>query len=211
MSILKFKNTTLHRLRLEELLFKHKNQFTGKLLDIGSKNRRYDEWFSNVDEICAVDLVPDQKNEVKFGDIEVGLDYEDGSFDGILMIEVMEYLSNPQKALMEIARLLRSGGKAILTMPFMYREHNDLLRLTEKGFIECIPENCTVCIVEKIGNRFIVLADIIGINLRNIRSRSLRLIAVGLWLPILCLVHMPYFWKKRDAFYSGMFYIIEKK
>jgi SAM-dependent methyltransferase len=42
----------------------------------------------------------------------------DGSFDVILCSEVLEHVPSPTKALDEFARLLRPGGRLILTAPF---------------------------------------------------------------------------------------------
>ena len=47
----------------------------------------------------------------------------DASFDAILCTEVLEHLPDPQRALDEFARLLRPGGKLILTAPFCSLTH----------------------------------------------------------------------------------------
>lgn len=47
----------------------------------------------------------------------------DGSFDAILCTEVFEHLPDPLGALREFARLLRAGGKLILTAPFCSLSH----------------------------------------------------------------------------------------
>ena len=59
-------------------------------------------------------------------DIETDrLPYNDNSFDGVLFCEVIEHLTNdPQQALIEISRVLRPGGKLILTTPNVARLEN---------------------------------------------------------------------------------------
>jgi ubiquinone/menaquinone biosynthesis C-methylase UbiE len=47
----------------------------------------------------------------------------DASFDAILCVEVLEHLPNPVLALQEFSRLLRSGGKLIITAPFCSLTH----------------------------------------------------------------------------------------
>jgi SAM-dependent methyltransferase len=42
----------------------------------------------------------------------------DGAFDAILCSEVLDHVPDPTKALDELTRLLKSGGKLILTAPF---------------------------------------------------------------------------------------------
>ncbi len=43
------------------------------------------------------------------------LPFEDGCFDVVLCIEVMRYLADPRPALLELARVLRPGGLALVT------------------------------------------------------------------------------------------------
>ncbi len=45
------------------------------------------------------------------------LGYYDNSIDYVLCIEVLEHLPNPEKALMEIGRVLKQDGKAVLATP----------------------------------------------------------------------------------------------
>jgi SAM-dependent methyltransferase len=47
----------------------------------------------------------------------------DASFDAILCTEVLEHVPDPTKALDEFSRLLKSGGKLILTAPFASLVH----------------------------------------------------------------------------------------
>lgn len=48
---------------------------------------------------------------------------EDVSFDAVLCTEVLEHLTDPLKALHELSRVLRPGGKLILTAPFSSLTH----------------------------------------------------------------------------------------
>lgn len=46
-----------------------------------------------------------------------------GSFDAVLCVEVLEHLPDPPAALREFSRLLRRGGRLILTAPFCSLTH----------------------------------------------------------------------------------------
>lgn len=50
---------------------------------------------------------------------------EDGRFDAILCTEVFEHLPEPQRALHELARVLKPGGRMLLTAPFRSLYHQD--------------------------------------------------------------------------------------
>jgi ubiquinone/menaquinone biosynthesis C-methylase UbiE len=43
--------------------------------------------------------------------------FEDGFFDGLVCVGVLEYLEDPEKAVGEASRVMRSGGAAVFTAP----------------------------------------------------------------------------------------------
>ena len=48
---------------------------------------------------------------------EVDNKFSENSFDIVFMTEVLEHLLNPQKVLLKISRILKPGGKLIITVP----------------------------------------------------------------------------------------------
>lgn len=53
---------------------------------------------------------------VKVDNLDERLDFEDGSFDTVICLEVLEHLVDPQKALKELVRISRK--RIIITVPF---------------------------------------------------------------------------------------------
>jgi ubiquinone/menaquinone biosynthesis C-methylase UbiE len=53
------------------------------------------------------------------------LEYEESSFDTVLLGEVIEHLVAPERVLSEVVRVLRPGGVAVLTTPFGFLHHHD--------------------------------------------------------------------------------------
>jgi SAM-dependent methyltransferase len=49
--------------------------------------------------------------------------FNDGEFDAALTSEVLEHVFNPDEFLSEITRVLRDGGVLLLTVPFVWDEH----------------------------------------------------------------------------------------
>jgi SAM-dependent methyltransferase len=62
---------------------------------------------SRIDLVCDITAIPEP----------------DAAFDAILCSEVLEHVPDPTKALDEFARLLKPGGKLILTAPFASLVH----------------------------------------------------------------------------------------
>lgn len=54
------------------------------------------------------------------GNVESLTEFSDGSFDGVLCSSVIEYVDHPQAMLSEVARVLRPGGRFVLSVPPRY-------------------------------------------------------------------------------------------
>lgn len=89
----------------------------------------------------------------------------DECFDLIVCTEVLEHVSHTREAMMEIARLLAPGGRAILTTPFCYPLHEepyDFVRLTPHQFRAIVADaGLMVEDLATTGNELEVIATVI--------------------------------------------------
>ena len=117
------------RHELEEFVKKYKD--SGLTLDLGCGTAPYKRYFPNRVSFDArpgpeVDIVGDAHN----------LPFPDGKFDNILCTEVLEHLHSPEVAISEMKRVLKTGGKLILTTRFVFPLHDvpeDYYRYTKYG------------------------------------------------------------------------------
>lgn len=113
---------------------------SGRVLDIGAAGRWIESRLPASVEYIALDYpatghdlygsMPDV-----FGD-GAHLPFTSGCLDGVLCLEVLEHVPEPESVLKEIARVLKPGGRAWITMPFLYPLHDppfDFQRFTEYG------------------------------------------------------------------------------
>ncbi len=73
--------------------------------------------------------------------------YSSGSFEAVLLDEVLEHVRDPCLALAEVHRVLRPGGCLIMSTPFMIAEHRvpeDYWRFTEAALRVLLGEFQTV-------------------------------------------------------------------
>ena len=84
------------------------------------------------------------------------------------MTEVLEHLQKPVEALEEAYRLLKSGGKLVISMPFLYGVHadpQDFQRWTdEKLKIELEKVGFEVKQIEPMGSLFAVIYDLLHLS-----------------------------------------------
>ena len=107
----------------------------GRLMDLGCGNQPFQPWYEPlVKEVVPVDAAPIPG--VVVVDLTEPLPFEDASFDTILCTQVLEHVQNAELAMAEIARVLRPGGHALITVPFLYPTHEmpyDFWRYTHLG------------------------------------------------------------------------------
>lgn len=113
-----------------------------KLLDAGCGEQQYREYcdhldyvsqdvgqYAGTDESSTASLAS-AAGSWDFGELDYQCDIwdipaSDNSFDAILCTEVLEHLPRPSEAIEEFSRLLKSGGKLILTVPSHSLRHQD--------------------------------------------------------------------------------------
>jgi SAM-dependent methyltransferase len=69
----------------------------------------------------VLDPVPDYNPDI-VGDIH-DLPFADGSKEAIICLAVLEHVHNPIKAMEEMYRVLKPGGKLLIYVPFLYYYH----------------------------------------------------------------------------------------
>ena len=98
---------------------------SGRLLDVGCGTKPYRSLF-NVADYAGLDI--DSEPTRKRGIADYLYDggrfpFEDAAFDSILCNQVLEHVFNPDVFLGEINRVLKPGGRLLLTVPFVWDEH----------------------------------------------------------------------------------------
>ncbi len=112
---------------------------SGKLMDFGCGRKPYQNLFT-VDEYIGVDIEASGHSH-KNSKVDVYYDgkvlpFGNNLFDSVFCGEVIEHLMNPEEILPEIYRVMKPGGRMLLTVPFCWNEHEipfDYARYTSVG------------------------------------------------------------------------------
>lgn len=99
-----------------------------RVLNIGSGGKSYG---SNV---INLDVAPGP--DVDVVGVAETLPFEDASFDGALLLAVLEHVADADRALVELRRVLRPGARALVAIPFIQGWHPhplDRRRFTREG------------------------------------------------------------------------------
>jgi 2-polyprenyl-3-methyl-5-hydroxy-6-metoxy-1,4-benzoquinol methylase len=128
-----------HRLRIDQIgkliiRFQHRGPARPKALDAGCGYGVYSIMLAEAGyDVFAIDINQEElkkasewaherglQNRIMFqlGDIQK-LEHDDAKFDLIVCSDVLEHLDNPIVGARELYRILKSGGRAIISMPNM--------------------------------------------------------------------------------------------
>ncbi|MBS0419366.1 MAG: class I SAM-dependent methyltransferase [Proteobacteria bacterium] len=102
-------------------------------------------------------------------DLTQPLPFADGEFDTIILSDVLEHIAEPQPLWREMARVLSTGGRILLNVPFFYWLHeqpHDYYRYTEYALQRFAAQaDLRITHLSAIGGAPEVLADILAKNL----------------------------------------------
>lgn len=119
-----------HRLQLEHWVWSQREALGHRILDIGVPMPR--RWLGEGYVTCG------ETDEDVRGNL-LALPFAEGTFDGIVLTEVLEHCSDPVGAMREIRRVLKPSGLLLVTSPFFWPDHRtddyrDYWRFTEQGW-----------------------------------------------------------------------------
>lgn len=122
-------------------------ELKGAILDFGCGAKPYKELFSQCTKYVGVDLeneAHDHSNE----EVDIYYDgntlpFDNESFQNVFCTEVLEHVPNIHNSLSEMNRVLEKQGKILITIPFVFPEHEmpyDFRRLTANGVKQVLQE-----------------------------------------------------------------------
>lgn len=116
-----------------------KKYFNGMLIDIGCGNKPYKNLLAPyIAEHIGVDYsgTIHNKSNIDIFATAYNIPVEDNAYDSALCTAVLEHLEEPENALKECYRILKSGGIALYSMPFIWHLHEeprDFYRYSKHG------------------------------------------------------------------------------
>lgn len=114
----------------------------------------------------SMDIDPERRPDI-VADV-CSMPFQDGQYDVVLLMEVLEHVKEPFVAIDEIYRVLKAKGKLIMSTPFIYAIHanpHDYYRYTKHGLAYILRRFSVTTIKER--NSYVE-----SINVLLIRSSS---------------------------------------
>lgn len=121
-------------------------RITGKTLDVGCGTKPYEKYFNST-EYIGLEIETTINRDLKRADYFYDgkkFPFNDSSFDSVVTNQVLEHVFNPDGFLSEIGRVLKDDGKLLLTVPFVWDEHEqpyDYARYSSFGLKSLLEKN----------------------------------------------------------------------
>jgi SAM-dependent methyltransferase len=132
---------------LRAAIQKNASHLSGTMLDFGCGSKPYKSLI-NVDKYIGIDY-ENPGHDHSQEEIDVYYDgktipFSDEYFDSALCTEVLEHLSDVDNTIKELGRVLKKGGKMLVTCPFVWNEHEipyDYARYTQFALKDMFEKN----------------------------------------------------------------------
>ena len=184
------------RYLLKQQIKKHARYLRGIVLDAGScGSERYKSFFK-FDKYIKIDIDSSHNPDV-VGSVE-NIPLKNDSIDSIISTQVLEHIKNPQKAVEEFYRVLKSGGNCLVTVPQLnelHEEPHDYFRFTKYGLEEIFSHaGFKIILIERRGGFWVLNAqikiryviDLFNLNHHNWLAKIFNpFFLIGGWLSIL--------------------------
>lgn len=193
-------------IRIFHNIFLTNIQINDRVLDLGcgyhSSNLNFLKK-KNANIFFADKKFKEDKNFIQV-DLEQKINIEDSSFDNILLFNVLEHIQNYQNLIEDIYRILKSGGKLEIFVPFMHRFHkdpNDYFRPTheylQKLFINAGFKDIEINIIGP--GPFAVISEILH---QYFKFRAIKLLFFFIFILLNKIIKI--FSKDYYTFYAGI-------
>jgi SAM-dependent methyltransferase len=194
----------------------------GRLLDIGCGSKPYKKLFV-VDEYVGLDIDSEITRKRKIADqLYDGkvFPFSSNSFDSALCNQVLEHVFNPDEFLSEIYRVLKPSGKLLLTVPFVWDEHEqpyDYARYSSFGLRFLLEKNgFHVLEQKKIGGDATIIFQLINAYIFKVIQNWPRLIRFLLTVSLIALFNilgliLGWLLPKNEDLFLDQIILVEKR
>ena len=114
------RGTPIDRYYIEAFLGRWSDRIRGRVLEVGD-SRYADRFGADIDRLEVLDIRTDNPRATIVADLVTADAIPDASFDCLIVTQVLQYVTDPSAAIVQLHRMLAPGGTLLLTLPVVSR------------------------------------------------------------------------------------------
>lgn len=166
------------RRALYKSIKKEAPKLNGHILDFGCGSKPYESLFVNAQKYTGLDMEneghPHEMEKVDVFYDGKTIPFENDHFDAVFTSEVFEHVFDIDEIIPELRRVLKPGGKMLVTVPFAWNEHeipNDYGRYTSFGIQHLLKKHgFEVLNYKKSGHFAAVIAQLVATYIHSLTT-----------------------------------------
>jgi SAM-dependent methyltransferase len=209
-----FRPNFIEAFSLKYFIKTYSDEVSGNCLDVGCGAMPYKQFFDHCESYVGLEYQSEIAKKSFSPDFfydGVTFPFESDSFDSLVSFEVMEHVDDIEVFFSEIVRVLKPGGKMIVSVPFCWMEHekpHDYRRYTKiglerylekKGFEVELSRKTTGALYSTLANFVIVLRS----KLRGIFSYLADILILPLTLALHIVGFIEWLLESDDDSYTS--------
>lgn len=159
----------------------------GRFLECGGQRYRHLVAPKSVVAYDILDLDPKVPSITIEGDIQDLKAICSDLYDVVVCTQVLQYVDQPHRAIRELHRVLKPGGKLLLSVPFIEKDYSkmeDKWRFTKEA-ISMLLENFRERRVSVGGNLFSSVCYLLGLGLSDVGAKDLSVVDESFYQVVL--------------------------
>jgi SAM-dependent methyltransferase len=218
-----YNSTYIIRRGLFKAISNKAREITGDVLDLGCGSKPYEDLFTAATSYTGCDIQT-SGHDHRSSKIDVYYDgktlpFGDSTFDALVSFETFEHVFNLGEIMLEVTRVLKPGGRLLVTTPFGWDEHEkpfDFARYTSFGMASILRSNgFEIVAIEKTNTYLLATWQLMVAYLtqhafpRNrILSRMLQVLVI---FPLTCVFYgLNWLLPKNQDFFSNLVVLARK-
>lgn len=174
-----FRSRSFFRSFQHRFLAEHAPSCRGLVLEIGAEpGYGHDAYFGHASGYLASNIAGPADVILDATALGVGT----GSVDTVVCVSVLEHVLDQAAAFSEIGRVVRPGGRLLLTVPFAYPIHDriDFWRFTDQSLVAQLEPDFEVEKMVRLGGKISTVASLLQRPIGKYTKRHLPAKAMGL-------------------------------
>jgi len=172
---------------------------TESVLDIGCGRKPYEHLFKGKTYV-GIDVEHSGHNHAssnvdKYYD-GLNIPYSDNSFDMVFSTQVFEHVEELDELMLEVRRVLKPGGLLLVTMPFVWPEHEmpfDYRRYTSVGIVNWLGRHqVTILTCDKVGDGFTCFGALISNEIFVSIPFKNKYLKLAFWMPLGVVINIAF-------------------